>query len=44
VPVVPLGVDQFGQSGSRAALYETTGIDTNQIVNAAMLALELGSG
>lgn len=43
VPVVPLGVDQFGQSGSRAALYETTGIDTNQIVNAAMLALELGS-
>jgi pyruvate dehydrogenase E1 component len=41
VPVVPLGVDQFGQSGSRAALYATTGIDTAQIVNAAMLALEL---
>ena len=41
VPVVSLGVDQFGQSGSRAALYKTTGIDTDQIVNAALLALEL---
>jgi pyruvate dehydrogenase E1 component len=44
VPVVPLGVDQFGQSGSRAALYQATGIDTNEIVNAAMLALELAQG
>ncbi|MGI8643026.1 MAG: pyruvate dehydrogenase, partial [Thermomicrobiales bacterium] len=43
VPVVPLGVDQFGQSGSRAALYEANGIDTGQIVNAAMLALELAA-
>ncbi len=41
VPVVPLGVDQFGQSGSRADLYGLTGIDAAQIVNAAMLALEL---
>ncbi len=41
VPVVPLGVDEFGQSGSRAALYHATGIDADQIVNAAMLALEL---
>jgi len=41
VPVVPLGVDQFGQSGSREALYEFAGIDTGQIVNAALLALEL---
>ena len=41
VPVVPLGVDEFGQSGSRQDLYHTTGIDTDQIVNAAMLALEL---
>jgi len=41
VPVVPLGVDEFGQSGSRQALYQKTGIDTDQIVNAAMLALEL---
>ena len=41
VPVVPLGVDQFGQSGSRQELYEYMGIDTGQIVNAALLALEL---
>jgi pyruvate dehydrogenase E1 component len=41
VPVVPLGVDEFGQSGSRAALYKATGIDADQIVNAALLALEL---
>ena len=41
VPVVPLGVDEFGQSGSREALYRATGIDTDRIVNAAMLALEL---
>jgi pyruvate dehydrogenase E1 component len=41
VPVVPLGVDEFGQSGSRAALYHATGIDVDQIVNAGMLALEL---
>ena len=40
-PTVPLGVDTWGQSGSRAALYEYAGIDSDQIVNAAMLALEL---
>jgi len=44
VPVVPLGVDEFGQSGSRAALYAKTGIDADQIVNAALLALELAEG
>jgi pyruvate dehydrogenase E1 component len=44
VPVVPLGVDEFGQSGSREALYHATGIDSDQIVNAAMLALELAQG
>ncbi len=44
VPVVPLGVDEFGQSGSRADLYHKTGIDADQIVNAAMLALELAEG
>jgi len=43
VPVVPLGVDAFGQSGSRADLYHETGIDADQIVNAAMLALELAA-
>jgi pyruvate dehydrogenase E1 component len=40
-PVVPLGMDQWGQSGSRADLYEYAGIDADEIVNAAMLALEL---
>ena len=44
VPVVPLGVDEFGQSGTRADLYRVTGIDAGQIVNAAMLALELRHG
>lgn len=43
VPVVPLGVDEFGQSGSRADLYHETGIDADRIVNAAMLSLELGA-
>lgn len=43
VPVVPLGVDEFGQSGSRAALYEAFGIDAKQIANAALLALELAN-
>jgi pyruvate dehydrogenase E1 component len=41
VPAVPLGVDEFGQSGTRADLYKKTGIDADQIVNAAMLSLEL---
>jgi pyruvate dehydrogenase E1 component len=40
-PTVPLGMDQWGQSGSRGHLYEYAGIDVAQIVNAAMLALEL---
>ncbi|MCC6792590.1 MAG: pyruvate dehydrogenase [Thermomicrobiales bacterium] len=44
VPVVPLGVDEFGQSGTREALYRVTGIDAEQIVNAALLALELAQG
>ncbi|HEY8447936.1 MAG TPA: 1-deoxy-D-xylulose-5-phosphate synthase N-terminal domain-containing protein [Thermomicrobiales bacterium] len=41
VPTVPLGVDDFGQSGTRADLYRHYGIDADQIVNAALLALEL---
>jgi pyruvate dehydrogenase E1 component len=44
VPVVPLGVDEFGQSASRPDLYAAVGIDADQIVNAAMLALELPRG
>jgi pyruvate dehydrogenase E1 component len=43
-PTVPLGMDQWGQSGSRAALYDYAGIDPDEIVNAAMLALELNEG
>jgi pyruvate dehydrogenase E1 component len=41
VPVVPLGVDEFGQSGSRRDVYRKVGIDADQIVNAAFLALDL---
>jgi pyruvate dehydrogenase E1 component len=41
VPVVPLGVDEFGQSGSRRDVYHKVGIDADQIVNAALLALDL---
>ena len=40
-PTVPLGMDEWGQSGSRAELYDYAGIDVDEIVNAAMLALEL---
>ena len=37
---VPLGMDQFGQSGERSDLYGYAGIDAGHIVNAALLALE----
>ncbi len=40
-PVVPLGMDRFGQSGTIADLYAYAGIDTDHIVEAALLALEL---
>jgi pyruvate dehydrogenase E1 component len=40
-PVVPLGVDTFGQSGSMPDLYHEYGLDADHIVNAALLALEL---
>jgi pyruvate dehydrogenase E1 component len=40
-PVVPLGVDDFGQSGTRAELYGYVGIDSESIVNAALLGLDL---
>ncbi|MCL6650142.1 MAG: pyruvate dehydrogenase, partial [Chloroflexi bacterium] len=39
-PLIPLGVDQFGQSGSRAALYRYYGIDPDAIVAAALAALD----
>ena len=41
-PVVPLGMDRFGQSGTISDLYGYAGIDTDHIVEAALLALELG--
>ena len=41
VPVVPLGVDSFGQSGTIADLYAYAGIDADHIVEAALLALNL---
>jgi pyruvate dehydrogenase E1 component len=40
-PVVPLGVDQFGQSGTRADLYRHYGIDAEAIVAGAFAALDL---
>jgi len=42
-PVVPLGVDEFGQSGTRAELYQYYGLDAESIVSAALLALDLQS-
>ena len=39
--VVPLGVDEFGQSGTRADLYRHYGIDAESIVTGALLALDL---
>jgi pyruvate dehydrogenase E1 component len=41
VPCVPLGVDQFGQSGSVAELYELHDLLPGSIVNAALAALSL---
>ncbi|MBI2755902.1 MAG: pyruvate dehydrogenase [Chloroflexi bacterium] len=38
-PVIPLGVDAFGQSGTRADLYAVTGIDSAHIVNAALATI-----
>jgi pyruvate dehydrogenase E1 component len=42
-PVVPLGTDSFGQSGTIADLYGYMGIDTRHIIEAALLATELPS-
>jgi pyruvate dehydrogenase E1 component len=43
-PVVPLGMDRFGQSGTIGDLYRYAGIDVDHIVEAGLLALELGVG
>ncbi len=39
-PVVPLGVESFGQSGSLADTYAFHQLDVGAIVNAALLAIE----
>jgi pyruvate dehydrogenase E1 component len=39
-PVVPLGVDTMGQSGTMPELYAEYGIDADHIVNAALMALD----
>ena len=41
VPAIPLGVDQFGQSGSVRELYELHDLVPSAIVNAALAALSL---
>ncbi|MBV9355059.1 MAG: pyruvate dehydrogenase [Chloroflexi bacterium] len=37
--VIPLGVDQFGRSGTRGAVYDYAGIDAAHIVSAAVAAV-----
>ena len=44
VPVISLGVDEFGQSGTRGDLYHATGIDVDAIVGAGLHAMELVDG
>ena len=39
--VIPLGVTEFGQSGSRAELYQEYGIDTDSIIAACFAALDI---
>jgi len=41
VPQLALGVDDFGQSGTRAALYRHYGIDADAIARAAHVLLGL---
>ncbi len=43
-PTVPLGVDQFGQSGTQSDLYRQAEIGAEDIVAAAYVALELRQG
>jgi len=42
VPEVPVGVDEFGQSGTIDDLYELNDLTSGSIVNAALAALSLG--
>ena len=41
VPMISLGVDQFGQSGTVSDLYQWHGIDTDGVVNGALSVLSL---
>jgi pyruvate dehydrogenase E1 component len=38
---LPLGVSEFGQSGTRAELYKEYKIDTDSIIAACLAALEI---
>jgi pyruvate dehydrogenase E1 component len=40
-PVIPVGVTEFGQSGSMRELYKEYRIDSDNIMAAAYAALEL---
>ncbi len=42
-PVVPLGADTFGQSGTIGDLHAFAGVDTEHIIGAALVALELAA-
>jgi pyruvate dehydrogenase E1 component len=44
VPQIPLGVDDFGQSGSRSALYRHYAIDVKSIIQAVRTLLARDSG
>jgi pyruvate dehydrogenase E1 component len=46
VPQIPLGVDDFGQSGARSDLYRHYGIDAESIMKAVrtLLARDTGLG
>jgi pyruvate dehydrogenase E1 component len=43
VPVIPLGMDSFGQSGTVPDLYAYAGIDAEHIIEAALLATEVAA-
>jgi pyruvate dehydrogenase E1 component len=39
-PVVPVGVDEFGQSGTIPALYDAFDLSAERVVNAALVAID----
>ncbi len=43
VPVAPLGVDPFGRSGTIDDLYRWAGIGTDDIIDGALIAIELAA-